>query len=110
MIVPSVTVSRFVYVQSSPLYVDSARITLVGPEGAQRPASFQATAYYASLRSDLVGRTLLVSAELPSTQTLLHQNFAHCPDGTLCVADTQSSGKGTAFSVLEVKAPLLKRF
>jgi hypothetical protein len=41
-----------------------------------------------------LGQTLLSAAQLPSTQTLLQTNAQHFPDGTVCVADVQSGGKG----------------
>ena len=34
--------------------------------------------------------------EITSTQTLLHETFTRFPDGTVCVADVQTSGKGKA--------------
>ena len=36
----------------------------------------------------------MTTAELPSTQTLLHDNASMIPDGTVCVADRQVMGKG----------------
>lgn len=55
---------------------------------------FDATAYMQQLGTDRLGQTLLTAARLPSTQTLLQSNAQRFPDGTVCVADVQSSGKG----------------
>lgn len=55
---------------------------------------FSAEKYCSLLRSRTLGQNLLVAACIPSTQTLLHQHFTKLPDGVLCVADTQTSGKG----------------
>ena len=55
---------------------------------------FDAAAVMQQLNTVQLGRTLLSAARLPSTQTLLQRNAQHLPDGTVCVADVQSGGKG----------------
>ena len=60
----------------------------------QVQAAFKAQAFLARLTTEGLGCTLLTAAELPSTQTLLHDNAGMIPDGTVCVAGRQVMGKG----------------
>ena len=62
--------------------------------GDQSQAAFNAQAFLARLTTENLGCTLLTAAELPSTQTLLHDNSSAIPNGTVCVADRQIMGKG----------------
>lgn len=55
---------------------------------------FDAADFMQQLGTAQLGQTLLSAAQLPSTQTLLQTNAQHFPDGTVCVADVQSGGKG----------------
>lgn len=55
---------------------------------------FNGDFYLRSLVTKQFGRSLLWSPCLPSTQTLLSQNFHLFPHGTVCVADVQLHGKG----------------
>ena len=64
------------------------------PPDAQSQSAFDAQAYLARLATQTLGSTILTTAELPSTQTLLHDNASMIPDGTVCVADRQVTGKG----------------
>ncbi len=89
--------SRTLYnLQTTTVKAGDADINLVSPvDLAQRP-QFSASKYTTALNSRVLGQTLLLTASLPSTQTMLHQNFSRLPDGTICIADTQTSGKGSA--------------
>ena len=64
------------------------------PPDAQSQSAFDAQAFLARLATQTLGSTILTTAELPSTQTLLHDNASIIPDGTVCVADRQVTGKG----------------
>ena len=55
---------------------------------------FDAADFMQQLATAQLGQTLLSAAQLPSTQTLLQSNAQRFPDGTVCVADVQSGGKG----------------
>eukprot|EP01018_Ginkgo_biloba_P011301 Gb_31384 [translate_table: standard] len=80
--------------------------TLKLPEGASLIAGsheekvicnnkrFKIDMYMNNLSTRQFGRLLIWSPSLPSTQTLLSQNFCTFPLGTACVADTQVQGKG----------------
>ena len=56
--------------------------------------SFDAEAYFAALRTRTAGQILLAAEEVGSTQTIIQDNTAAIPDGTLCTATRQVSGKG----------------
>ena len=64
------------------------------PPDAQSQSAFDAQAFLARLATQNLGSTIMTTAELPSTQTLLHDNASMIPDGTVCVADRQVMGKG----------------
>ncbi len=49
---------------------------------------------YRNLATHTLGSTLLTAAHLHSTQTLLQDNRDALPDGVVCVADVQTTGKG----------------
>ncbi len=68
-------------------------------------AAFNAQAFLARLSTKSLGCTLLTAAELPSTQTLLHDNAGAVPNGTVCVADRQVMGKGESASC-DAKLPM----
>ena len=61
---------------------------------SQSQSAFNAESFLARLTTEKLGCTLLTAAELPSTQTLLHDNAGRIPNGTVCVADRQVMGKG----------------
>lgn len=63
-------------------------------ESMQTRPLFDTAAFAELLDDKRLGRTLLSAAQLPSTQTLLQTNARLFPDGTVCVADVQSGGKG----------------
>ena len=72
-------------------------------------SSFDASAYFASLRTRRDGRVALLTArELPSTQNLMQENApgaatvsdaAALPPGVVCVADLQVNGRGRGGNV-----------
>ena len=66
--------------------------------GNASQAAFNAEAFLARLSTKSLGCTLLTAAELPSTQTLLHDNAGAVPNGAVCVADRQVMGKGKGAS------------
>lgn len=61
--------------------------------------SFSVPAYFEALQSKVLGRVVLSSAQLPSTQSLLQDNRDTLPDGILCVVDQQTAGKGRGGNV-----------
>lgn len=63
--------------------------------------SFQSDLYLQKTCTSQFGTHLLWSPCLPSTHTLLSQNFNVFPLGTVCVADSQISGKGRTSNVWE---------
>ena len=80
--------------QNAKLKAGDAEISVVSPAEVNPPPTFSYERYQNALHSKTIGQTLLVAASIPSTQTLLHQNFSKLSDGVVCVADTQTSGKG----------------
>ena len=60
----------------------------------QPQPQFDAAAFMRHLGTAQLGQTLLSAVQLPSTQTLLQDVARQIPDGTVCVADVQSGGKG----------------
>lgn len=58
------------------------------------PPTFSAPTFHQHLGTAVLGHTLLTAAQLHSTQTLLQDNRALLPDGVVCVADVQTTGKG----------------
>lgn len=83
-----------------------ADVSLVSPADLCPMPTFSQERYKDALHSRSLGQTLLVTASIPSTQTLLHQNFSTFPDGTVCIADTQTSGKGLALALLTRRLPI----
>lgn len=83
------------HMQRSPLKAGDADIHVVSPAELTHQPQFSLDRYKAALRSKLLGQSILVTASIPSTQTVLHQNFSTLPDGIICIADTQTSGKGS---------------
>ena len=57
--------------------------------------SFDASIYFGALRTQFLGQVLLAAEEVPSTQTIVQENTAVLPNGTLCTATRQVAGKGT---------------
>lgn len=80
--------------QRTTLKAGDIDISFVAPTDLATQPHFSLKKYTASLKSQHLGQTLLVASSLPSTQTFLHQNFASLPNGIICTADTQTSGKG----------------
>lgn len=70
------------------------RVQLHFSPESQSQSAFNAESFLARLTTEKLGCTLLTAAELPSTQTLLHDNAGRIPNGTVCVADRQIMGKG----------------
>ncbi|XP_057816089.1 biotin--protein ligase 2 isoform X1 [Cryptomeria japonica] len=62
---------------------------------------FDIDLYMNNLSTNQFGRLLIWSPRLPSTHTLLSQNFHAFPLGTACVADTQFQGKGRVNNLWE---------
>ena len=58
--------------------------------------SFDAATYFGALRTRAAGRILLAAEEVASTQTIIQENTAAVPDGTLCTAARQVSGRGVS--------------
>ncbi|KAK9816792.1 hypothetical protein WJX72_005169 [[Myrmecia] bisecta] len=63
--------------------------------------NFDSQLYFSRLQTQKLGCVLLSAAQLPSTQTLLQENAVRIPDGAVCVADKQVSGKGRGQNVWE---------
>ncbi|KAI5080778.1 hypothetical protein GOP47_0004553 [Adiantum capillus-veneris] len=63
--------------------------------------NFNSHLYLGNANTSQFGTQLLWSPCLPSTHTLSSQNFHAFPLGTVCVADTQVSGKGRSSNVWE---------
>ena len=61
--------------------------------------TFSAPAYTSLLSTATLGRNMLYSPLLPSTQTLVNQIANEVPPGTVCVADRQTAGKGRGCNV-----------
>ncbi|MCO5571319.1 hypothetical protein L7F22_025057 [Adiantum nelumboides] len=73
-------------------------------QGEEKHTSFQednfkSHLYFENVKPLQFGTQLLWSPHLPSTHTLLSQNFHTVPLGTVCVADTQVSGRGRSSNV-----------
>lgn len=68
-------------------------------------AAFNAQFFLSRLTTATLGCTLLTAAELPSTQTLLHDNAGKIPNGTVCVADRQVMGKGNRWQNAVIDLP-----
>ena len=62
---------------------------------ANSASTFSAAEFFTGLSTQSIGQVLLSATEITSTQTLVYQEFAKYADGTLCVADVQTSGKGS---------------
>ncbi|BBN06950.1 biotin---protein ligase [Marchantia polymorpha subsp. ruderalis] len=84
------------------------------PEGAQLLATpdasdvdstvtelFDVIDYLKNLRTSQFGAFALYSPLIPSTHTLLSQNFKEFPEGSICIAGAQLQGKGRAGNVWE---------
>lgn len=56
--------------------------------------AFDVPRYFTSLEAAVLGRIVLAAEAIISTQTIIQDNVAALPDGTLCVADRQVGGKG----------------
>ncbi|KAH7421307.1 hypothetical protein KP509_13G050300 [Ceratopteris richardii] len=70
-------------------------------EYAEYKDRFNSHLYFESAKATRFGSPLLWSPCLPSTHTILSQNFGAFPVGTVCVADSQVSGKGRSGNVWE---------
>lgn len=57
---------------------------------------FNAETYFSALRTRTAGQVLLAAEEVGSTQTIIQDNTAAIPDGTLCTAARQVSGRGAS--------------
>ncbi|KAL3687597.1 hypothetical protein R1sor_013906 [Riccia sorocarpa] len=78
-------------------------VSLALPEstGARLRELFDTSLYLQSLRASEFGAFVLYSPVIPSTHTLLSQNFHALPQGTICIAGAQLQGKGRAGNVWE---------
>ena len=57
-------------------------------------ATFKAAEYFGQLSTSTLGQAVLVAADLPSTQNLMQELAKALPDGTVCIADRQTAGRG----------------
>ena len=75
---------------------DKVQVKLItDPSKAPVPQpKFRSELVTQQLRTSSTGRLLLSCAEISSTQTFLQENMRSFPDGTVCVADAQTAGKG----------------
>ncbi len=64
--------------------------------GQPESSRFDVARYYGSLDTTVLGRLVLAADAITSTQTIIQDNVAALPDGTLCIADKQIGGKGGA--------------
>ncbi|CAM6107879.1 unnamed protein product [Calypogeia fissa] len=64
-----------------------------------RREAFEVDEYLKYLATSQFGRLVLYSSLIPSTHTLLSQNFHSFPVGTLCVAGAQLQGRGRGGNV-----------
>ncbi|KAG6551279.1 hypothetical protein Mapa_007206 [Marchantia paleacea] len=75
------------------------------PEGSNVDSTvtelFDVIDYLKNLRTSQFGAFALYSPLIPSTHTLLSQNFQAFPEGTICIAGAQLQGKGRAGNVWE---------
>ncbi|KAL3693520.1 hypothetical protein R1sor_007171 [Riccia sorocarpa] len=69
--------------------------------GAKLRELFDTSLYLQNLRASEFGAFVLYSPVIPSTHTLLSQNFHTFPQGTICIAGAQLQGKGRAGNVWE---------
>lgn len=68
---------------------------VISREDLRDPPVFNAARFHSQMPTDSsYGAVMLSAASLPSTQSLLQQNSRQLPNGTICVADVQASGKG----------------
>jgi biotin---protein ligase len=63
--------------------------------------TFSPPLFFSTLTTQTLGKVLLTTASLPSTQTLIQENQGAIPTGTVCVADKQCAGKGRGDNVWE---------
>ena len=61
--------------------------------------TFSTPTYTSLLTTATLGRNMLYSPLLPSTQTLVNQIANEVPPGTVCIADRQTAGKGRGCNV-----------
>ncbi|XP_019163760.1 PREDICTED: biotin--protein ligase 2-like isoform X2 [Ipomoea nil] len=62
---------------------------------------FRIRDYFKSLLTISLGRFLVYSPRLPSTQDVVARNFCELPVGAVCVADVQFKGRGRSMNVWE---------
>nr|GMD97739.1 biotin--protein ligase 2-like isoform X2 [Ipomoea batatas] len=62
---------------------------------------FRIRDYFNSLLTMSLGRFLVYSPRLPSTQDVVARNFCELPVGAVCVADVQFKGRGRSMNVWE---------
>eukprot|EP00743_Colponemidia_sp_Colp-15_P009331 GILK01010199.1.p1 GENE.GILK01010199.1~~GILK01010199.1.p1 ORF type:complete len:354 (+),score=34.20 GILK01010199.1:82-1143(+) len=88
--------------------LDRYTVTMTTPEYASADATFQTDfdfkRFFNGLSTQSLGRLLLHSAVLPSTQTLLNDHCDEFQHGVVCLADSQSSGRGRGSNVWESPA------
>ncbi|XP_015577164.2 biotin--protein ligase 1, chloroplastic isoform X2 [Ricinus communis] len=82
---------------SSIKHPDDDEITLLLESEISIPEkenSFDQQLFFNNLSTNRFGRLLIWSPRLTSTQDFVSHNFYELPIGTVCVADTQSKGRG----------------
>lgn len=79
----------------------SARETENVSKFSVNPLAFNGSLFLQQLKARSFGRVLLLSSQLPSTHSLLSENFKCFPVGTLCVADVQNKGRGRGGNLWE---------
>lgn len=62
--------------------------------------SFKAAEYFEQLPTSTLGQVVLAGAALPSTQNLMQELAKTLPDGTVCMADRQTAGRGALIPLL----------
>jgi hypothetical protein len=65
-----------------------------GDAAAAPPPGFDAAAYAAALSTRQLGRLLLATPSIASTQEFMRRHAGVLPEGTVLVAERQTSGKG----------------
>lgn len=83
------------------LQLPDAAVVTTAAEWARRGVreDFDVPAYLENLSTSQFGRLVLYSPLIPSTHTLLSQNYHSFPAGTVCVAGAQLQGKGRGGNV-----------
>ncbi|KAK9826011.1 hypothetical protein WJX74_005389 [Apatococcus lobatus] len=73
---------------------DQLKLRLVYGAAEHSEATFKAAVYLEQLPTSTLGQVVLVAADLPSTQNPMQELAKVLPDGTVCIADRQTAGRG----------------